>query len=253
MGYGFAQMKNGAPPPSREWCLFLDIDGTLLDIADTPSAVIVDPRLNALLTAVAERLNGAVALVSGRSMESIDRLFAPIVFPAAGQHGAERRSAAGVLSNPGRASDLDGARVRLRDFAESHPGALFEDKGRSIAIHFRLAPELEADAGRAIAEAAAALARYEVQAGSQVLEIKPRGFTKATAAEAFMREPPFSGRTPVFVGDDLTDECGLRFAERMGGISIAVGDRLRGQWHLENPREVRRWLGAIASLPQGRS
>jgi trehalose 6-phosphate phosphatase len=86
-----------------------------------------------------------------------------------------------------------------------------------------------------------------------VLEIKPKGFTKATAAEAFMSEPPFAGRTPVFVGDDLTDEPGLRFAESVGGVSIAVGDRLRAQWHLENPREVRRWLAAIAALDEAPS
>jgi trehalose 6-phosphate phosphatase len=250
MGYGFRDMRNAAPPPSPEWCLFLDIDGTLLEIADTPSAVIVDPALNTLVAAVAQRLNGAVALVSGRSIATIDQLFAPLKFPAAGQHGAERRSAAGVVckDHSSRDSDLDGARVPLRNFVDAHPGALFEDKGLSIAVHFRLAPGLEADARRAVVAAAAALAHHEVQAGSQVFEIKPRGFTKATAAEAFMREPPFAGRIPVFVGDDLTDEPGLRFAERAGGVSIAVGTRLTGQWRLESPREVRRWLASIAQL-----
>jgi trehalose 6-phosphate phosphatase len=146
---------------------------------------------------------------------------------------------------------LDAARVPLRAFVESHPGTLFEDKGRTIAVHFRLAPALEGSVRRAVAAAIAPLqAHYEVQAGNMVLEIKPRGFTKATAAEAFMREAPFAGRTPVFVGDDLTDEAGLRFAERAGGVSIAVGDRLRGQWRLQNPREVRRWLAAIAALDE---
>jgi trehalose 6-phosphate phosphatase len=247
MGYGSSDMRNAAPAPSLEWCLFLDIDGTLLEIADTPSAVIVDPALNALVADVAQRLNGAVALVSGRSIETIDRLFTPLKFPAAGQHGAERRSAAGVVyrDRSSRGSDLDGARVQLRDFVDAHPGALFEDKGLSIAVHFRLAPGLEADARRAVVAAAAPLAHHEVQAGNHVFEIKPRGFTKATAAEAFMREPPFAGRIPVFVGDDLTDDPGLRFAERAGGVSIAVGTRLTGQWQLEHPREVRRWLTAI--------
>jgi trehalose 6-phosphate phosphatase len=130
---------------------------------------------------------------------------------------------------------------------------LFEDKGRTIAVHYRLAPEFEADVCRAVAAASAPLeARYEVQAGNQVFELKPKGFSKATAAEAFMNERPFAGRTPVFVGDDLTDEPGLRFVERAGGVSIAVGDRLTGQWRLDDPREVRRWLAAIVALDPAR-
>jgi trehalose 6-phosphate phosphatase len=246
-------MKNAAPAPSREWCLFLDLDGTLVEIAETPSAVVVDPSLTSLITAVAKRLNGAVALVSGRSIATLDRLFAPLKLPAAGQHGAERRGASGILcaDDSGHAADLDAARAPLRAFVESHPGTLFEDKGRTIAVHFRLAPALEGSVRRAVAAAIAPLqSHYEVQAGNMVLEIKPMGFTKATAAEAFMREAPFAGRTPVFVGDDLTDEPGLRFAERAGGVSIAVGDRLRGQWRLQNPLEVRRWLAAIAALDE---
>jgi trehalose 6-phosphate phosphatase len=249
-------MRNAAPAPSREWCLFLDVDGTLVEIAETPSAVVVDPSLISLITAVAGRLNGAVALVSGRSIASIDRLFAPLELPAAGQHGAERRGASGILcaDGSGRDAELDRARALLWAFVESHPGALLEDKGHTIAVHFRLAPALEDDVRRAVAAAVVPLeARYEVQAGKMVFEIKPKGFTKATAAEAFMREAPFAGRTPVFVGDDLTDEPGLRFAERAGGVSIAVGDRLSGQWHLENPREVRRWLAAIAAGSAGRN
>lgn len=244
-------MRNAAPAPSREWCLFLDIDGTLLEIADTPSAVVVDPSLTVLIAATARCLNGALALVSGRGLETIDALFAPLVLPAAGQHGAERRSASGVLATDRSAFDanLDPARAILRAFVASHPGTLFEDKGRTVAVHFRLAPEHENEARRAVAAAAAPLGLgYEIQAGNRVVEIKPKAFTKATAAEAFMEEPPFAGRIPVFVGDDLTDEPGLRFAENAGGVSIAVGDRLSGQWRLENPHEVRRWLAAIAAL-----
>jgi trehalose 6-phosphate phosphatase len=246
-------MRNAAPAPSCKWCLFLDVDGTLVEIAETPSAVVVDASLNALLTAVAQRLNGAVALVSGRSIATLDRLFTPLKLPAAGQHGAERRGASGVLcaNSPCHDADLNAARALLRAFVESHPGTLFEDKGRTVAVHFRLAPALEGSVRGAVAAATAPLeARYEVQEGNMVLEIKPKGFSKATAAEAFMREAPFAGRTPVFVGDDLTDESGLRFAERAGGVSIAVGDRLSGQWRLENPQEVRRWLAAIAALDE---
>jgi trehalose 6-phosphate phosphatase len=245
-------MRNAAPAPSREWCLFLDVDGTLVEIADTPSAVVVDPSLNDLLAAVSQRLDGALALVSGRSIATIDQLFAPLKLPAAGQHGAERRDAGGRLSvqDSGPDASFALARASLRAYVAAHPGTLLEDKGSTLAVHYRLAPEFEESVRRAITAACAPIgARYEVQAGKRVFEIKPRGFTKATAAEAFMSERPFTGRTPVFVGDDLTDEPGLRFAERAGGVSIAVGDRLRGQWHLNDPGEVRRWLGAIAALP----
>jgi trehalose 6-phosphate phosphatase len=250
-------MRNGGPAPSHEWCLFLDIDGTLLEIADTPSSVLVDSSLNALLAAVSQRLEGALALVSGRSIATIDQLFAPLIFPAAGQHGAERRSATGACfaAPTSRSAEFDGARAQLRAFAKDYPGVVFEDKGRSIALHFRLAPERESDARRVIVDAARPLADLEVQEGNMVFEIKPKGLTKGTAVEAFMREPPFAGRTPVFVGDDLTDEPGLRFVESAGGVSIAVGDRLRGQWSLKNPREVRAWLAAIAEdhRPQSRA
>ena len=245
------EMRNAAPAPSPEWCLFLDVDGTLVEIADTPSSVVVDPSLNTLIAGVSQRLNGALALVSGRSIATIDQLFAPLKLPAAGQHGAERRDSSGIFwtADSGPGEYLDGARASLHAFVDSHPGTLFEDKGRTIAIHYRLAPEFEADVRRAVAAASAPLeARYEVQAGNQVFELKPKGFSKATAAEAFMSEWPFAGRTPVFVGDDLTDEPGLRFVERAGGVSIAVGDRLTGQWRLDDPREVRRWLAAISAL-----
>jgi trehalose 6-phosphate phosphatase len=244
-------MRNAAPAPSLDWCLFLDVDGTLVELAETPSAVLVDRSLNGLISAVARRLNGAVALVSGRSIATIDELFAPLKLPAAGQHGAERRTASGASYSAGarREADLDGARLSLITFVDAHPGTLFEDKGFTIAVHFRRAPEFEESVLHAVSAAAAALgAGYEVQAGNRVFEIKPSSFTKATAAEAFMSEAPFAGRTPVFVGDDLTDEPGLRFAERAGGISIAVGDRISGQWRLENPREVRRWLAAVAAM-----
>ena len=260
MGYGFVEMLHGAPTPSREWCLFLDVDGTLLEIAETPAAVVVDGEITALLEAVALSLGGALALVSGRSIATLDALFAPLELPAAGQHGAERRGCAGGIAGADAGagdSELNAARVQLRTFVDSHPGTLFEDKGRTIALHFRQAPELEATARRTVRNVAAALEpRYHVQEGKMVLEIKPRGTTKGTAVEAFMREPPFKGRTPVFVGDDLTDSPGLRFVERAGGISVAVGGQITGQWHLENPRAVRRWLAAIAGLDgnaQGRS
>jgi trehalose 6-phosphate phosphatase len=242
-------MQTAAPAPSREWCLFLDVDGTLLELAETPEAVVVDRELKDLLARLTHTLGGAVALVSGRSIDAMDRLFAPLRLPAAGLHGIERRTASGErLGAQGIDACLDGARASLAAFVDAHPGTLLEDKGRALAVHFRLAPLFAVDARRAVEAAARSVSGYHVQEGKMVLEIKPRRVTKGTAVEAFMREPPFQSRKPVFVGDDLTDHDGLRSAERMGGISIAVGDRIEGQWRLEGPAEVRRWLTSVAQL-----
>jgi trehalose 6-phosphate phosphatase len=245
-------MPSKTPAPSLDYCLFLDVDGTLLDIADTPSGVLVDAELKSLLAAVARRLEGAVALVSGRSIEAVDRLFDPLVLPAAGLHGLERRTAAGekkIHGTPDGAPTLAAARAALAAFVSTHPNTLFEDKGRALALHFRLAPEFETSARQAVQAAVRELGdAYHVQEGKMVLEIKPAAATKATAVEAFLLEPPFLDRTPVFVGDDLTDQAGFRAVEAAGGISIGVGYRVQGQWRLENPAAVRRWLGSIAAL-----
>lgn len=222
----------------------------MIELAETPSAVIVDASLKRLLTRVSERLGGALALVSGRSIEVLDQLFAPLVLPAAGLHGVERRSASGDRRGTSRSdSALESARGTLGAFAEAHPGTLLEDKGRALALHFRLAPQFEAGARQAVAAAARPLAPgYHVQEGKMVLEIKPCGVTKATAIEEFMREPPFCGRVPVAVGDDLTDQSAFRLVEALGGISMAVGHRVQGQWRFHNPAALRRWLASIAAL-----
>ena len=240
----------GAPDPSLDWSLFLDVDGTLLELTDTPSETCADEALKTLLGEVAERLGGAVALVSGRSIAYLDTLFAPLKLPAAGLHGVERRKASGDIQGASYAdAQLHAARAALALFVEAHPGTLLEDKDRSLALHFRLAPDCESIARQAVAAAAKPLGtNYQIQEGKMVLEIKPYGFTKGTAVKEFMHEPPFSGRRPVFVGDDLTDLGGFEAAEVFGGISIAVGDQIKGQWRLENPVAVRRWLQGIAAL-----
>ena len=209
-------MPQNAPPDLSDWCLFLDVDGTLLELTDTPSQTVADAQLKTLLGEVAERLGGAVALVSGRSIAYLDALFAPLKLPAAGLHGVERRKASGAIQGANYSdAQLNAARAALDAFVASHPGTLLEDKGRTLAVHFRLAPECESSVRQAVAALAKPMGtNYHVQEGSMVLEIKPYGFTKATAAKEFMQEPPFSGRTPVFVGDDLTDQSGFRPLKR---------------------------------------
>jgi trehalose 6-phosphate phosphatase len=249
MGYVGLKMRPRAPPVSHDLGLFLDVDGTLVELQETPAEVVVGESLKALLTEVSSRLDGAVALVSGRSIETLDALFEPLIFPAAGLHGVERRRASGERRGANyRDPLLSDARRALTAFVESHPGTLLEDKGRALALHFRLAPAFETGARQAIAALVRPLApAYHVQEGKMVLEIKPQGFSKATAIEEFLGEAPFAGRTPVVVGDDLTDQAGFRLVETLGGISIAVGHRVQGQCRLDNPAAVRQWLASIAS------
>jgi trehalose 6-phosphate phosphatase len=243
-------MLQPPPPPSLELCLFLDVDGTLVELTDTPSQTVSDPQINALLRELLDRLDGAVALVSGRQIATLDRLFAPLRLPAAGLHGVERRRADGVMQGANFVdTHLDAARAELRSLVRAHPGTLLEDKERNIAVHFRLAPQCAQQIRDAVLAIVKPLGKhYEIQAGDMMFEIKPRGFSKATAIRAFMQEPPFSGRRPVFIGDDLTDQDGFPAVESLQGISIGVGDRVRGQYHLDNVGAVRAWLTRITAL-----
>jgi trehalose 6-phosphate phosphatase len=235
--------------PAHAWCLFLDVDGTLLDITDTPFDTRADEGLKSILRHVADRLGGALALVSGRSIDYLDGLFAPLRLPIAGLHGVERRTASGMLH--GRdvdASRLDAARTTLGALVAAHPGTVLEDKGRTVAVHFRLAPQFDLVIGRAVADVAATLGpSYHVQHGDMMLEIKPTGFSKGAAIRDFMQETPFSGKRPVFVGDDLTDLDGFKVVEAHGGTSIGVGARVNGQCQLSGPPAVRAWLEGIAT------
>lgn len=235
------------PAWDRRWALFLDVDGTLLDIERHPDEVRADSALRASLAAAADALRGALALVSGRSIASIDRIFAPLSLPAAGLHGLERRDADGRVHYPaGYAGRIAAARAELVDFVQSAPGLLLEDKGAALALHYRNAPELAAECERhmALAEQAAG-SDFHVQRGKMVLELKPSGQDKGTAILAFLDEPPFAGRRPVFVGDDLTDEDGFRAVNARDGLSIRVGapqDGSAARILAPDVAAVRHWL-----------
>ena len=233
------------PPFQRNWAFFLDIDGTLLEIAATPKAVHTARADCRLVAALYDKSDGALALVSGRSLKMIDQLFSPMRLPAAGQHGVERRDARGRVHCPSFPADvLASAADRIRDFAARHAGLVFEDKGYSMALHYRLAPHLAGAAHAVVREAARSAGRgMEVQRGKMVAELKPTGHDKGRAIEAFMREKPFAGRAPVFLGDDLTDEQGFRVVDRMGGHAIKVGPGATvARCRLPNPAAARGWL-----------
>lgn len=231
---------------------FLDIDGTLVDIADSPDRISADPWLLDVVERLYIVTGGAVALISGRPVVEIDRLFAPVRLPIAGQHGAERRDAAGGMHYHFQcAAQLNDLRRCVIEWAANAPGLLIEDKGMSIAIHYRQAPHLAAEVKRKLTEC---LDRgddtFRLQEGKMVLELKPAGKDKGTAIREFMGEDPFRGRIPVFVGDDATDEHGFAAVNELGGFSIKVGSGpSAARWRVPDVTAVRTWLKEVLDKP----
>lgn len=233
---------------AADWALFLDVDGTLLPIAETPDGVEVSDHLRAVLARLAPLYGHALALISGRPIAELDQLFAPLALPSAGLHGLERRDAAGRIRRLGEPAWLDALRRALGDFAAAHPGVLLEDKVRTLALHYRRAPEAEAAARRAVAELIGGDdQRLRVIEGKMVLEIKPRLADKGAAVAAFLGEPPFAGRRPVFIGDDVTDEDAFAVVNRLGGTSVRVGDLpgTAARYRLPDVNAVVAWLEAL--------
>ena len=240
------QVRSAPPPLDASAALFLDVDGALLPFADTPDGVVVPPPLVARLRALHARLEGALALVSGRRIESLDALFAPLRLACAGLHGLERRNGDAIERAP-VASGEALARVREAGLqvAAKYDGALVEDKGPALAFHWRADELAASDFEGLAAMAVMELPGYHLQHGDRVVEIKPEGADKGTAIEAFLREPPFAGRMPVFVGDDLTDEHGFEAVNLRGGTSVLVGARepSAARYALHDVAAVHRWLG----------
>ena len=232
-------------PGFRDLALFLDLDGTLAAFEPRPEDVGPQPWRTGLLQTLQERLEGRLAVISGRSLEEVDRILEGSVAAVAAVHGLVRRHADGTLEQAPPAPGLEGARTRLEAVAAQHPGLLIEDKALSLAIHFRQAPELGAMV-RQEAEAIAADAGLKLQLGDMVAELCTPGLDKGAAVRAFMREPPFLRAVPVFVGDDLTDEDGFMAARHFGGVSILVGPMraTAADMRLLNVEAVREWLEA---------
>ncbi len=246
-----ARFVRPPPPPLGTDCaLFLDIDGTLAELAELPDAVHIDHEIAAALPRIANELGGAVALVTGRAITNADRLFPGLRLPIAGQHGSERRDAAGAIHLHAPRKDTQ-ARLRklLKKLARRHPQLLLEDKGAAMALHFRAAPELEPIVERTLRKSIKHAPGYELQPGKMLVEVRPEGRDKGTAIDDFMGEEPFAGRLPVFVGDDLTDEHGFAVVERLGGWTVKVGPgRTAARFRLPDAAAVQRWLLApIAS------
>lgn len=232
---------------------FIDLDGTLAEIQPRPELV----SIPALTLATLARLHAAgvcLAVVSGRPLAQIDQLLGGLPLPAAGVHGAQRRTADGVVHELERDCELFAAiRAELSAACAHHPKLFLEDKGVAFALHFRQAPELEAVA-RALAEGF--VARYPaalaLQPGKCVFELKPRGASKGEVIRRFMSEPPFKGKHPVFIGDDITDEAGFAAVNALGGLSIKVGaGPSEARQRLESVAAVAEWLGGLQVQADG--
>jgi trehalose 6-phosphate phosphatase len=213
------------PEFDRRWAVFLDFDGTLAEFAEAPHLVEVDAALPGTLMRLHDALGGALAVISGRPVREIDAFLAPLSLPTAGLHGLEWRHAQRETHDVHTANgDIVQVREALEAFAASIPGLQIEDKRRTVALHYRRAPDAEAACREAVTEALAGHEALCVLAGKMVFEIKPRGIDKGTAITRFMSEAPFGGRIPLFAGDDVTDEDGFAAVNARSGISIRVGD-----------------------------
>ena len=240
-------MRSSYPPaPSVDWAYFLDVDGTLIDIADTPDAVCVDTALLDLIARLYRESGGAMALVSGRAISDLEKLLGTLHMPLAGQHGLERRDATGRLwMHAALPAAKCAIKQALAPVLARHPGLLLEDKGLTLALHYRLAPHLASYVHRLMDRLASdADAGLEVQRGKRVAEVKPSGIDKGTAVAEYLAESPFKGRRAVFIGDDLNDEHGFAEVNKLGGISIKVGKGGScARFHLADVAAVRHWLG----------
>ena len=240
--------KSFVIPDLGEVALLLDIDGTIVDIAPTPASVRVTPALKRVLPRLVRLTGGALALVSGRALADIDRLFAPLRLAAIGGHGAEFRPAHG---DKAEARDPLGLQPELRQKLRAVAGAgvVAEDKGYSVALHYRLAPERETLVYDAVNRICAEPwdPPVEVLPGKSVIEVKHSGFSKATGVRELMTCAPFKGRRPVFIGDDTTDESVFAMLPELDGIGFSVGREVAGlAGHFDTPADVRTWLEQLA-------
>ncbi|WP_058911362.1 trehalose-phosphatase [Entomohabitans teleogrylli] len=251
-----AERLSVPPLLTGNYAFFFDFDGTLAELKPHPDQVALAENVRLLLQRLSEISNGALALVSGRSMVELDALTQPLRVALAGVHGAERRDARGQTHRTALpAALMQQLREALSVALQALPGSLLEEKGSAFALHYRQAPQHE----RAIAALARRLVaqhpQLALQPGKCVVEIRPAGVSKGAAIEAFMHEAPFAGRKPVFLGDDLTDESGFLAVNRRQGVSVKVGPGdTDARWRLSDVSEVHRWLkSTVQSLEENKN
>ncbi len=233
----------------------LDIDGTLLDIAPTPHAVVVPPELKTALPRLSRLTGGALALVSGRSLANIDGLFAPLVFSAIGGHGVEIRAPGHPAGPPADHPIDDVLRNLLGVIATRIEGVMIEDKDYSIAVHYRRVPQRAAAVQAAVVTACKEHPSdaLEILPGKLVFEVKSRAYNKGKAVRELMTMTPFAGRRPIFVGDDVTDQSAFAVMREFDGLGFSVGERIEGlAGHFAEPSDVRTWIYNLVAAGEAR-
>ncbi len=230
--------------------VFLDFDGTLVNLAERPELVDVPKNLLTTIQAVHDRLDGALALISGRSVRDLDGLLAPLQLPLAGVHGIEHRDGSGELKTSPIATIPETVRQCLENLAATDPALILEDKGNSLALHYRQSPDQEIRIRAELQNIFSDLGQdFILQDGKMVLEVRPSGATKGTAVRRFMSDAPFKGRCPIFIGDDITDEDAFQVVNEMGGYSVKVGPQnstSAAHYRLRDVAAVRDWLNPLA-------
>ncbi|CAJ91578.1 trehalose-phosphatase [Cupriavidus necator] len=232
--------------------LFLDFDGTLADLAPRPELVQVEPELVGTLHTLFQRLDGALAVISGRPISELDHFLQPLRLPAAGVHGAEFRTDGGMVSKTSAAPGLELLIPHLEALVRAYPALRLERKSVAVAIHYRQAPELAGVVDAAVTEVLRHAVGLEALPGKMVVEIKPAGVDKGDAIAAFMKSAPFAERMPLFAGDDLTDEPGFAAVRKLGGLGVLVGQRETvASVTVPGPAALRSWLHRSARALEG--
>lgn len=242
--------KTTVPPWPENPALFLDLDGTLLEFAPDPASVNVSPRLGEIIAGLPAATGGAVAFISGRTVADLDRLLGAGRFAVAGVHGMERRDATGHLQvMPANTAEMEKMHARLLELAAAYPGTFVEHKRHAIALHYRQAPDAEQDLLDQVESAVSrSRAKLKLLRGNKVLEVKPDVRNKGTAIAAFMHEPPFEGRKPIFIGDDVTDEDGFAVVNQLGGVSVKVdAGPTSARFRLKDREAVVDWLEELVT------
>jgi len=241
-------MPTSLPPISANAAFFIDFDGTLVAIAPRPDQVHVESRVRHVLERLTERFDRAVAVITGRPLDAVDGFLAPLTLPVGAEHGSVRRDADGHIHFDTRSVEaVETVAARLAPLIEANPGLILERKQTSVALHYRQRPELGETCKDAVEKAVAGTNGLVILPGKMVFEVRPKGLDKGTAVKAFLDEPPFKGRVPVYIGDDVTDEDAFAAVNALGGITIKIDDgNTKAQYRIDRPGLID-WLESLAS------
>jgi trehalose 6-phosphate phosphatase len=243
-------MTEPLPSVGADSAFFFDFDGTLVEIAPRPELVHVEPEVCEILRALSARFDGAVAVITGRPLDVVDGFLAPLVLPAAAEHGSVRRDASGrMFANGGGAEAVEAADRALKPLADANPGLILERKSSSVALHYRQAPALQEACAAAVHDVVAENPSLVVLPGKMVFELKPEGIDKGVAVRTFLDEAPFKGRTPIFMGDDVTDEHAFEVVNAMGGITVKIDDGDTQAKYRTDRKGLFAWLAGLVEKP----